>query len=456
MPMPDPKVKTDIYKRDPSKEYTEYEENRANAFFEIMSDSPNKTTAIKVKHLRTSSKPGAKENSSDDPNSHSFLKVKFDGDEQDSVLAVDIHKLGQGAFGRVKLAVDREHGNKLHVVKMQKCFDDNEAVKDQIKREVDFLKQSGAKVAYFTRRSKSKAYNPSTGQDEYYIKHYMVSEYQGQELESYLTENKSNLSKDNQLDLAIKLFLEIDNLHKKGIAHRDIKPSNFVVQTVDGRLKLKAIDFGFAEDINKKSTKAKGTPLYVPSNIKNESNRILDLYAGLRVVGFEKKFFNYIILRSPSLLQHNGTADQCPRDHLDPSEVWILQNDLIDQNSQVKKILSYAMHDKSTLPFNIHADDIACCFVLIRNNIYTKENLVNLSKISNLKSEIINQYQINPESINQNFINNISSKYSKDYDKYNLAFEMLGNKKGKNLTVPFIFHKKDIKVPCATIDHTAN
>lgn len=79
----------------------------------------------------------------------------------------------------------------------------------------------------------------------------------------------------------------LDRLHQSGVIHRDLKPENiFLTETELGEAKVKLVDFGVArlfEDSGAiTSTKAVGTPLYMPPEQYQSARRItpaVDIYA---------------------------------------------------------------------------------------------------------------------------------------------------------------------------------
>ncbi|MCA9640639.1 MAG: serine/threonine protein kinase, partial [Myxococcales bacterium] len=91
--------------------------------------------------------------------------------------------------------------------------------------------------------------------------------------------------------VAVRLLRQVasalDKLHARGVLHRDLKPENiFLTQNDIGELKVKIVDFGVArlfEDAGAvTSTKAVGTPLYMPPEQFKASRRItpaVDIYA---------------------------------------------------------------------------------------------------------------------------------------------------------------------------------
>ncbi|MEZ4229446.1 MAG: protein kinase [Polyangiaceae bacterium] len=89
------------------------------------------------------------------------------------------------------------------------------------------------------------------------------------------------------LRLLRQMASALDKLHARGVLHRDLKPENiFLTETDIGELKVKLVDFGVArlfEDAGAvTSTKAVGTPLYMPPEQFKSSRRIapaVDIYA---------------------------------------------------------------------------------------------------------------------------------------------------------------------------------
>ena len=377
-------TKKDINWKDEATKEAEWK--KAKEFFE---NNPNE---VKLHHQRKKKDHVSHE-------SHSFVQVETENGSK--ILAVNDESLGAGALGKTKLAVD-ENGN-LYVLKMQKGRD------DIAENEAYFSKKAGASIASFDRAKNSE------------VKHYIAYNYFGEPLSSFLEREKINLTKEEQLDLAIKLFIEIDRLHKTNIAHRDTKPDNYTLELVDDKPKINAIDYGFSERFNQVPKLVQGTPLYIPNNIEFESNEVLDLYAGLRTVGFTSALFNLEVLMSRDLLNYYGQDAIVPREDL--SENYILNDDLIDNNSNIHQIIAYAMWPESRLPENTHADDAACLFIFERNNLFYPENIEIISKNPIIKKQIIEQYINDPDSITNYFIH---AKMTENNDKILKILEETG------------------------------
>jgi len=80
--------------------------------------------------------------------------------------------------------------------------------------------------------------------------HFIFEYINGSELSSLFsdTSNKSNtIFKINRsLEIFLQIIESIQYLHSKNIIHRDIKPENFLIFDLNGKFKIKLIDFGFA------------------------------------------------------------------------------------------------------------------------------------------------------------------------------------------------------------------
>jgi len=83
-------------------------------------------------------------------------------------------------------------------------------------------------------------------------------------------------------DVIVQILLALDAIHAQGMIHCDLKPEHILVVEDEGKVSVKLIDFGFAEDFCIVSAKdGKGTPGYVaPEILKGvDSDVRADLYA---------------------------------------------------------------------------------------------------------------------------------------------------------------------------------
>ncbi len=70
------------------------------------------------------------------------------------------------------------------------------------------------------------------------------------------------------LDVILQVLLALDAIHARGFVHCDLKPAHLLVCDGDGKVKVKLLDFGFAEEMCLSgSTEARGTPGYVAPEV---------------------------------------------------------------------------------------------------------------------------------------------------------------------------------------------
>ena len=164
--------------------------------------------------------------------------------------------VGSGAFGKVRLYVDRD--SKLSI--------------ESIKREVDILRSLDHPniVKYF-----------ETYEDECYL--HIVMEYiAGDNLFRVLTDQKGFKFTERAISKIMTCLLKaVLFLHHNGIIHRDIKPENIVFVEPDNFNALKLIDFGLSIQQNaKKDNRRVGTPYYMaPEMVRGNFNYASDVWS---------------------------------------------------------------------------------------------------------------------------------------------------------------------------------
>jgi len=148
--------------------------------------------------------------------------------------------LGQGAFGKVRLAIVKQTGEKVAI---KKVFQDRRYKNRElpIMQELHHPNIVELKSYYCT-----KAENCNDG--EFYLN--CIMEYVPKALSDLISQNRKNHIKFD--DLTLKLFSFqmlkcIGYLHSLGICHRDIKPQNILINPEDNTLKL--CDFGCAKHL---------------------------------------------------------------------------------------------------------------------------------------------------------------------------------------------------------------
>ena len=110
----------------------------------------------------------------------------------------------------------------------------------------------------------------------------LVMELMDQTLETFIKDNRGNLSKEKQVDICQQIASGLRYLHHHNpqILHRDLKPSNILLDK-DGRI-AKIGDFGQAKfrpsDIQYLTTTQPGTVLYMPPEaLRDKETRFTDI-----------------------------------------------------------------------------------------------------------------------------------------------------------------------------------
>lgn len=204
--------------------------------------------------------------------------------------------LGEGAFGKVKIAQD-EAGN-TYAIKVEGVFSDQtEAEKTAKKQETEILSELGYLIAHFERKVnatttwKDSKGNLKTSRVLVGKKYSVQNLIEGSELKKslYVKNNQlnSNVTDAQKLLIALRACMQIQSVHDKGILHGDIKPENFMA-TMDGlHILVSPVDFGFALKLNGKEKidtlkDSFGTPKRKAPEIESENpvySRASDVYA---------------------------------------------------------------------------------------------------------------------------------------------------------------------------------
>lgn len=177
---------------------------------------------------------------------HSFIRVKVGEEYQIYALATkhcqseEKHaQLGEGGFGKVKVAQDRE-GNSYAVKigkRESKKMDPDETANVVLMQELQELKG-------YAFRKRQEKYNKT---DEKY-KMYKILEYHaGTELFQHI--EASGLTETEKYLLAFSLCSTLEALHEKKVIHGDVKPENFM-RKEDGTLALIDLDFSLKANEN--------------------------------------------------------------------------------------------------------------------------------------------------------------------------------------------------------------
>ena len=180
--------------------------------------------------------------------------------------------VGSGAFGKVRLYVDRDSKLFKYAIKTIKKNIFKRHSIESIKREVDILRSLDHPniVKYF-----------ETYEDECYL--HIVMEYiAGDNLFRVLTDQKGFKFTERAISKIMTCLLKaVLFLHHNGIIHRDIKPENIVFVEPDNFNALKLIDFGLSIQQNaKKDNRRVGTPYYMaPEMVRGNFNYASDVWS---------------------------------------------------------------------------------------------------------------------------------------------------------------------------------
>ncbi len=166
-----------------------------------------------------------------------------------------IQMLGCGAFGKVRLYVDRQCKSFRYAIKTLKKDYFNKHILDSIEREVDILRSLDHPniVKYF-----------ETYEDDHFI--HIVMEYiPGDNLFKLITNKKYFKFTEKEICQLITCLLKaVLFLHHNNIVHRDIKPENILFSVPGDFNALKLIDFGLSIQKNAKNENRRvGTPYYM-------------------------------------------------------------------------------------------------------------------------------------------------------------------------------------------------
>ena len=170
-------------------------------------------------------------------------------------------KLGEGNFGVVRMAINRQTGEKVAIKILEKSKLTNYKDKNRLDREINIL---------------NKIHHPNivklfcTIETDRQI--FIIMEYiKGNELFQYILVRKK-LEEEEAFYFFIQIINCIDYLHKVKIAHRDLKAENIIIE--QGKKEIKLIDFGLSniyEDGELLST-ACGSPFYAaPEMLEGKS-----------------------------------------------------------------------------------------------------------------------------------------------------------------------------------------
>jgi serine/threonine protein kinase/tetratricopeptide (TPR) repeat protein len=172
-----------------------------------------------------------------------------------------LEKLGEGGFGTVWAAEQREPVKRRVALKIIKLGMDTKQVVARFEAERQAL-------ALMDHANIAKVFD--AGATETGRPYFVMELVRGIPITEYCDQER--LTTQARLDLFMKVCHAIQHAHHKGIIHRDIKPSNILVTLHDGVPVPKVIDFGIAKAIQQDLTEKTiytqvaqfiGTPAYM-------------------------------------------------------------------------------------------------------------------------------------------------------------------------------------------------
>jgi eukaryotic-like serine/threonine-protein kinase len=194
-----------------------------------------------------------------------------------------LEKLGEGGFGAVWAAEQREPVRRRVALKIIKLGMDTRQVVARFEAE----RQALALMDHPNIAKVLDAGTTDTGRP-----FFVMELVRGIPITKYCDHEK--LGTKDRLDLFIKVCQAIQHAHQKGIIHRDIKPSNIMVTLHDGVPVPKVIDFGIAKATQQELTELTiytqhhqfiGTPAYMSPEQAEMSGLDIDTRSDIYSLG---------------------------------------------------------------------------------------------------------------------------------------------------------------------------
>jgi WD40 repeat protein len=194
-----------------------------------------------------------------------------------------LEKLGEGGFGAVWLAEQKEPVRRKVALKIIKLGMDTKAVVARFEAERQAL-------AMMDHPNIAKVLD--AGATESGRPYFVMELVRGVRITEYC--DQAQLSTRERLELFIKVCQAIQHAHQKGIIHRDIKPSNILVTLHDGVPVPKVIDFGIAKATRAELTEQTihtqfqqfiGTPAYMSPEQAEMSGLDIDTRSDIYSLG---------------------------------------------------------------------------------------------------------------------------------------------------------------------------
>ena len=189
-----------------------------------------------------------------------------------------IKTLGEGSFGKVKLAYHITTGQKVALKIINKKVLAKSDMQGRIEREISYLR-------LLRHPHIIKLYDVIKSKDEIV----MVIEYAGNELFDYIVQ-RDKMNEDEARRFFQQIISAVEYCHRHKIVHRDLKPENLLL---DEHLNVKIADFGLSNimtDGNFLKTSC-GSPNYAAPEVISGK-----LYAGPEVDVWSSGVILYVML----------------------------------------------------------------------------------------------------------------------------------------------------------------
>ena len=314
-----------------------------------------------------------------------------------------IKTIGEGTFGKVKLANHVLTGEKVAIKILQKKLIKNKNEYNRIEREIKYLK-------LFNHPNIIQIYEVSESSSSFYI----VMEYApGGELFNYIVEKEKLTEKESSFYF-YQIIQAVKEIHKKKICHRDIKPENLLF--TKNKI-LKIIDFGLSSEYDEFLSTPCGSPCYAsPEMIKGEkyNGLSIDLWAcGVILFAMLCGYLPFDDKNNAELFRRilECKIDYPEEDDVELSEISLdLINKILTPNPKkrisIENILEHPFMDYGKKIYN----------TVIKPDNFTQEELI----IDYMKNELgfNNKNNIIEKYIHSNRHNNITTTYYLLKQKY--------------------------------------
>jgi len=194
-----------------------------------------------------------------------------------------LEKIGEGGFGVVYMAEQKEPVHRKVALKIIKAGMDTKEVVARFEAERQALAlMDHPNIAQVFDGGVTQAGRP----------YFVMELVHGISITEFC--DQRDLSTDERLQLFIQVSHAVQHAHQKGIIHRDLKPSNILVTLVNGEPLPKIIDFGVAKALGQQLTdktlftgflRMIGTPAYMSPEQADLSGVDIDTRADIYALG---------------------------------------------------------------------------------------------------------------------------------------------------------------------------